>query len=395
MAETPRIALVSSLVFGGSTTFVCNLSGELSRRQIPVLVASPEIENPFASDFEAAGVRVVLHNQRRMIFEDRMQSMLRTLADFRPTVVITCLGAATYEVLRYVPQGVHRMVVVQTDAPCFYDAISPYAGCMDAAVGVSPRIAEHFAGMEALRGISQLCLPYGVAMPPTVERQRQNGQPLRILYFGRIIDPQKRVYLFPKILADLKKSGIRFQWTIAGQGDKQAELERTMTSSPDQRVKFIGAVVNSQVPALLEQNDIFLLASDAEGLPLSLLEAMAHGVVPVVSDLESGIRDVVDAGNGMLVPVSDVQGYAKAIVHLHAHREELVAKSTAAHSRVARDFSVAAMTDRWLAALPTAPTASKPWPKHLQIHAPLAAKNKFRFSQPMRELRRLVVKFRG
>jgi hypothetical protein len=71
MSSVPRIAFISSLGFGGATTFLCNLAGELSRRNIPVIVISPEWENPFASNFVQAGVPVVLYDQRRMVFEDR------------------------------------------------------------------------------------------------------------------------------------------------------------------------------------------------------------------------------------------------------------------------------------------------------------------------------------
>jgi glycosyltransferase involved in cell wall biosynthesis len=200
--------------------------------------------------------------------------------------------------------------------------------------------------------------------------------------------------LFPKILVGLKKSGIPFQWTIAGEGDQRANLERQMTSvQPGQQVVFTGLLPNAQVPDLLEKQDVFLLASEAEGLPISLLEAMAHGVVPVVSDLESGIRDVVDAGNGMLVPVDDVEGYARAIIHLHEHREELAAKSAAAHERVKIKFSVEAMADRWLAAFPALPQKVG-WPPKWRIHPPLTESRNPRFWPPVRVLRRLAAKCR-
>ena len=122
---------------------------------------------------------------------------------------------------------------------------------------------------------------------------------------------------------------------------------------------------------------------------------MGHGLVPVISDLESGIRDVVDATNGMLVPVNQTAGYAQAIIHLHHYREELAAKSAAARARVERDFSVAAMTDRWLAAFPAPPTAPPVWPQRWKISAPLGARNPFYFSPPVRALRRLAVRMRG
>jgi glycosyltransferase involved in cell wall biosynthesis len=396
MPATPKIAFISSLAFGGATTFVCNLAGELVRRNVPVLVVSPEQENDFATDFQKAGVKVVLNDHRRLIFEDRMRAMLQTLAEFQPTIVIGCLGQTSYEVLRYTPAGVRRVAVIQSDAPIFYDAARPFAGCIDDVVGVSAKITERLAAMDVFRGVSRLCLLHGVPMPEKMETRGKNSGPLRILYFGRITDPQKRVLLFPKILADLQKAGIPFRWTIAGDGDQRANLQHLMQSTrADQQVLFPGPLPNAKMPALLENHDVFLLASNAEGLPISLLEAMAHGVVPVISDLESGIRDVVDATNGILVPVDDVAGYARAIVHLHEHRDELAAKSAAAHARVKTEFSVEAMTDRWLAAFHQNASTIGDWPARWKIQPPLTVRHPVYFSPPMRVLRRLAAKFRS
>jgi len=130
-------------------------------------------------------------------------------------------------------------------------------------------------------------------------------------------------------------------------------------------------------------------------LPLSLLEAMGQGLVPVVSDLPSGIPEVVSPGNGLLIPVGDVAGYARAIIHLHEHREEWVAKSAAARARVKQEFSVEAMTNRWLAALPPSTAPVEPWPTQWRIQAPVPAKNKAYFFPPMRSLRRWAARLRG
>jgi glycosyltransferase involved in cell wall biosynthesis len=209
-----------------------------------------------------------------------------------------------------------------------------------------------------------------------------------LLYLGRLSREQKRVQLFPEIFRQLCASGMPFHWTIAGKGEERGFLEANLRSTAaGQTVAFAGAVRYADVPELLQRHDIFLLASDYEGLPLSLLEAMGSGLVPVVSDLKSGIPELVDASNGSLVPVADESGYARAIIHLHKHRDELAAKSAAAHKRVQEEFSVAAMTDRWFAALPAAPVTTT-WPLRWKLAAPLSAKNKFLFSPPVRGLRR-------
>ena len=154
-------------------------------------------------------------------------------------------------------------------------------------------------------------------------------------------------------------------------------------------IQFPGAIDYRDVPPLLDAHDVFLLTSDHEGLPLSLLEAMGHGVVPVVSDLESGIREVVDQSNGVLVPVDDLEGYARAIVHLDKHRDELVAKSAAARERV-REFSIEAMTDRWLTLLSEHTGGTVEWPSNFLVHGPLTDRRQWKYSVAARPLRRLL-----
>ena len=391
-----RIALISGgLALGGVTTFLINLAGELVRRGIAVEVFSFEKVNPLATDFQAQNIPILCLDEQRMIFEDRLETVLRRLREFKPTVVIANLGAASFEVLRYLPAGIFRIGVIHSDEASQYDMIRHYPPYMDLTAVVSQTMKHRATAMPEFARVPVACLPLGV--PMCLESSvRDFTAPLRILYLGRLTREQKRVQLFPKILSKLCASGIPFHWTIAGEGEERGFLEAEMkTDSPHQTVVFAGSVPYAKVPALLKQADIFLLASDYEGLPLSLLEAMGDGLVPVVSDLKSGIPEVVDASNGYLVPVNDVAGYARAIIHLHGHRDELVAKSAAARARVQKEFSVAGMTERWMTAIPTPAALSPVWPQRWKISSPVVAKNPFHFSPPVRALRRIAARLRN
>lgn len=388
--------LTGGLALGGSTTFLINFAGELVRRGIPAEVLSFDGENPMASDFQRQNVPVLCLDQRRKIFEDRLQMVLENLTQFRPTVVVSILDAVSFEVLRYLPSGIFRVGMGQSDDPIVYDLMRHYAQWMDLAVMVSMTMKQKAEAMPEFARSTLAYLPYGVPMPTEVKMvQACSHRPLRILYLGRLDREQKRAHLFPQIWEQLKASGIPCHWTIAGGGTEKQSLERAMQNAPGQTVSFPGQIAYAHVPELLREHDIFLLASDYEGLPLSLLEAMGAGLVPVVSQLPSGIPEVVDAGNGVLVPVDDVAGYARAVIHLHGHRDELAAKSAAARARVQTKFSVAAMTDRWLAAFPKAFPAIGDWPRNWNIKAPLPARHPIYFSPPVRMLRRLAAKIRG
>ena len=109
--------------------------------------------------------------------------------------------------------------------------------------------------------------------------------------------------------------------------------------------------------------------------------------------LPSGIPEVVNDSNGILVPIDDVAGYARGIIHLHEHPDELAAKSLAARSRVEAEFSVEAMTDRWLSVFPKKFSTIGDWPARGKILAPLPARHPIYFSPPMRVIRRLAMKF--
>jgi glycosyltransferase involved in cell wall biosynthesis len=391
-----RIALISGgLPCGGSTTFLCNFAAGLAQRKIPVEVFSFEKDNPLATDFSRSNVPVFAPDERRLIFEDRLRAVLEELRRFQPAVVLANLGALSYEALRYLPPGIFRAGICHTDHDREYTLVRHYAPHLDLLAAVSRHIKQKVDAMPECSGLPARYLPLGVFVPSEAGVARvEPNRPLRILYLGRLDGEQKRAHLFPRIFEQLKASGIPFHWTIAGDGPEKSALERVMQSAPGQTVSFAGQIPHARVPELLSAQDVFLLVSDYEGLPLSLLEAMGAGIVPIVSQLPSGIPEVVDAGNGMLVPVDDLDGYARAIIHLHGHRDELAAKSAAAHERVKMEFSVEAMTDRWLAAFPATKGDIAPWPRHWRIQAPLTAGNSAFFSRPVRMLRRLTVKFR-
>ena len=392
-----RLALVTGgLDLGGTTTFLCNFAGELIRRNLPVQVFSFEQENPLESDFLRLRIPLSVENQHRYIFEDRLVSVLGKLAAFQPTVVVGNLSSPPFEVMRYVPDGVFRIGTVQSDDPLWYAMLHRYAPVLDLVAAVSAHIAASVKSLPEFARVPVSLLPYGVPMPSNPRLAGESGGPLRILYLGRLIQEQKRVQLFPTILQQLQAAHMPFHWTIAGEGPERGWLETALTAAVAAgQVSFAGKIEYADVPALLDRHDVFLLASAYEGLPLSLLEAMGHGLVPVVSDLPSGIREVVDGRRGILVAPENIAGYAAAIIQLHRNRDQLRSFSQAAREKVRSGYSIAAMTDRWLAALPPGPATISPWPDKIAVRPILGMSHPWRFSAPMRQARRLVLRLKG
>jgi len=389
-----RISIIDGgLPFGGSSTLLLNLLRGLIENGIICQVICPEPDSPLRQEFEATGAEVRFGPSKALLYEDRIAWGWRALQDFQPHHAIGWLGKISFEMVRNLPTGIGRVIVAHADSELVYQAILPFAGECSAIACVSRQLVEGFR-QRLLSGTSPELVyqPCGVASDFREENSEPNSDSLRIVYVGRIAREQKRIHLFPQIFRQLCESGIAFRWTIVGDGPDMALLRDSMASSrPDQAVVFTGGVAPDRVAAILREQDILLLTSDYEGLPLSVLEGMMSGLVPVVSDLSSGIRDVVAEGAGIRVPPDQIDGYATAIIELSRDRSRLAAMARCAQDRVRQEFSIASMAKRWINFLEALPQGERPvWPSKLHLLPLHLDEPHWRFHPIFRPLRRVM-----
>ena len=230
--------------------------------------------------------------RRKLIYEDRLQLAYSEIAALQPPAVLACLGSDSFEVLRALPQGVVRLGVIQSDDPAPYQMARHFAPWLDAMVGVSEVIQRQLAKEPFANRMRIEYIPYGINFAAErIRPVRDSNQPVRIIYVGRMIEIQKRVSRLFELAGILASRGEKFEFTFAGSGPELAAGKEMLKGLANAR--FLGDVPNAEIGALLRANDVFVLLSDYEGLPLSLLEAMSEGLAPVVSDLESGMREMV------------------------------------------------------------------------------------------------------
>ncbi len=106
-----------------------------------------------------------------------------------------------------------------------------------------------------------------------------------------------------KQLSEDKRS--KFQLKLYGNGSLMPELKKKVKENNlSQRVIFEGSVNNKEMPLKLSENNIFILMSYEEGLPISIIEAMRAGL-PIISTRISGIPEQVETGhNGVVLDPS-------------------------------------------------------------------------------------------
>jgi glycosyltransferase involved in cell wall biosynthesis len=119
-----------------------------------------------------------------------------------------------------------------------------------------------------------------------------------------------------------------------GQGQLEAELRRTLAQH-DLGDRFVMLGYHPDPPAVLAGADVFTLSSRHEGLPISLLEAMALGLPPVVTDV-GGVTEVVEDGRtGLVVPAGDPGALAASYVRLARSADDRHRLGQAAAGRAA------------------------------------------------------------
>jgi glycosyltransferase involved in cell wall biosynthesis len=130
---------------------------------------------------------------------------------------------------------------------------------------------------------------------------------------------------------------------IYGEGQKLQELRRMVTNPGQVRLRGRTARLDEE----LANASIFALSSRFEGLPMVMLEAMAHGLAVAGFDCPTGPGDViVDGVNGLLVPPEDVDGLARALARL-ADDAGLRERLGAAALETARMYSPEVVMPRW------------------------------------------------
>ncbi len=243
--------------------------------------------------------------------------------------------------------------IVHSDDPQHYEHALRLGEAWNGIVAVSDAIAHEMQALAPRFTPRLETIPYGVPVPPSaVPRSRQGGEPLRIVYAGRLARYQKRALDLVGIADALVARNIPFELTVAGGGPDQGDfLGAAARHLVEGRMRFVGGLPNEMVQELLTRADAFLLPSAFEGLPVALLEAMACGAVPVVSDIRSGVRQVVrDGENGYVVAPGDVQGFADRLAEL-ARDPALVSRMSYAAHRAVHDgpFTIDAMCEHYLA----------------------------------------------
>ena len=112
------------------------------------------------------------------------------------------------------------------------------------------------------------------------------------------------------------------KFIIGGDGVQRDYLEKLANSlGITSSIRFVGWIPHDELPKYLASLDVYVSTSLSDSTSISLQEAMACELAPVVTDLPANREWVTDGENGFIVPVNDVQMLAERIICLIENKE--------------------------------------------------------------------------
>ena len=145
-----------------------------------------------------------------------------------------------------------------------------------------------------------------------------------IILSNRNLLPIYNVSLLIRAIPIVLKEEPKTEFLIAGEGSEKENLKSEVENlNLSTSVQFLGRVPHKEMPNLLAKTDIYVSTSLYDGTSVSLLEALASGAFPVVTDIPSNREWITDGDNGFLVPIDEAGILASRILDAIRNRDFL------------------------------------------------------------------------
>lgn len=346
------VHVVWTLDVGGLEQVVLDLARRCDATRFSSRVICMAEPGAMASQFAAAGIPVDSIGDSTLSTPRRLARMVRRLRAIRPDVVHTHnvkphVQGTIASALAGVP------VVVNTkhgrNYPTSLIAVTVdrlLSRVCDRMIAVSADAARIAAQIDWMPARKIQVIRNGVDLSRhSVVTSADPARLCRVVTVARLnpIKDQATLLRAMRIVIDADP---RFHLTIAGEGPSREALQQLCCDlGLEQHVSFLG--YQPDVPAVLAEAGQFVLPSISEGVSLTLLEAMAAGL-PVVATQVGGTPEIVEHGStGWLVPPSDPEALAAALLRIVREPERSAAMGREGRARVEQHFSVATAVERY------------------------------------------------
>lgn len=346
--------LIAPAHFGGAERVVLNLADAIDRSRFNLVVGSfvnaRFRQNEFVTRMEEKGIPNTVFWLRRTLDLDNIPRLVRFIRSANVGIVHThgyradivgliaarlsrCPVVAT--VHGFVPIDARLRLYEQCDrfALRFFDRLLPVSDQICRVLTASGVRQERMTTIR--NAVTAEGDNHGGVPGPSFEVRKYDGEFL-IGIVGRL-SPEKNIPGFLEVARELSGKYDHLRFVVVGDGPERDCLKGlTMSLGLDGKVKFTGFI--DRMEDVYSCLDMLVIASSTEGIPLTVLEAMKHGI-PVVSTAVGGIPEVIDHGvDGLLVEPGDTGSLCRAVEALVRDGNRYMTISHNAQRKVIRSF---------------------------------------------------------
>jgi len=341
--KNPVLTLLPNKFLAGVESVVTDLYEEFNRRN------QRSFRIVWFDDQNGDGESKIRENCYYFNDDQRLDCILKGLTNFvgyAPILLVNGIGLDLGLGCYLRKQGCRIVYVLQGDSPYYYDSAVHYSPIIDTYIAISSNIEKK---LRERIGTSKKIVPVfeGVKVPD-IFKENKSSDIIRIVYAGRIECKQKAMERSIPFIENLEKENTAYYWTVIGDGLYLTTMkQRIKEIGAGQHVEFSGIIPRSRWIESLANQDVFLLFSKFEGLSVAMLEAMAHGVVPIVTET-SGADDVISDGkNGFIISQDKLHEMADRVIFLKNNPDLRKTMSRAAWQTIRDRFSLQKITDRY------------------------------------------------
>jgi len=209
-------------------------------------------------------------------------------SDLFPDSVAVCHNMWGLQFLAELIPAKRRIGILHSDWTTLRPFLQSQKELLDGVLCVSNTLMELVA--ECLPELSKdnriQLIPYPIdGVPIMPNRMSLVKRPVIIGWIGRMQEEQKRVDRLPSLLKAFDDAQIDYRFELLGDGPMQEWLEKQL---PANRTVFHGRKSGDDYFSTLSKWDFITSVSDYEGLPISMLEALSAGVLPLYPTIGSG-----------------------------------------------------------------------------------------------------------
>lgn len=279
---------------------------------------------------------VVMHNQPlSILFKERRVKLHTANSHLRPKGKLLKLLAITM-------QGVFRKLYVKDRGDTYHYIMKHTDQFILLSDRYLPRMMQNVKGLDPAR---LMAINNPITFLPERKNYSQDAKKNILLMVCRLTDPQKNVTGFIDIWNEFSRKNADWEAVIVGDGEDGGRIRKYAESKKVERLRFEGS--STDVENYYREAKIFCMTSHYEGWPMTLMEAMAFGCVPVVYDSFEAVHDIMKDGfDGRIVPAFQQHSMVDALSSLASDAEEIKRMAENAINTVL-DFTVDKIVDEW------------------------------------------------